>query len=69
MRDHPIIEKLMRDGDLGPVSEMACIDCHEDIWLKSYGGRCTDCFYDWLWRHLDDAADALGFEIIDMEAI
>lgn len=67
--DHPIISRLMRDGELGPNPPLRCKECSDGIWEgdTSYGGRCEICFYDWLRFHLDEAAEALGVTIITVE--
>jgi hypothetical protein len=67
--DHPIISRLMRDGELGPNPPLRCKECSDGIWEgdTSYGGRCEICFHDWLRFHLDEAAEALGVTIITVE--
>jgi hypothetical protein len=67
--DHPIISRLMRDGEIGPNPPLRCKECSDGIWEgdTSYGGRCEICFHDWLRFHLDEAAEALGVTIITVE--
>lgn len=67
--DHPIISRLMRDGELDTKPPFRCKECGDGIWEgdTSYGGRCELCFRDWLGFHLLDAAKALGKEVIKVE--
>lgn len=61
MRDHPVIEKMERDGYLYEETSPECPECTGDLGDEVYeiDGKwvCCECFKDWVKSKVDEAPE------------